>query len=1270
MVRLGLVQVRFQSLVNSGITLRGNGVVQMEGGTLTVNQIRTSTLGATHVGGYIQTGGTVNIVGGSSNTDYYLFNLTFPGNVFTMKGGVLNITESNSNGGIFINSDPGNQEVTGGTINIYGNNNNNFVITSRAPFYNLTMQRTAGNGIFILGEGTNVGTTDVDLSIQPLVVLNDLNIKSNTTFKTDSQNVTIGRNFTIEDGAVYDYDDNTTIFNGSQNATLYIGDITAITPASVGYTDPEGPGFDPYADWEHPFYGFTVNKTGGARLTLASKNPGSTGNTTAVKTAGGGKNIYDWRSNLIKVGGPFTLESGSLDVDLYSIRLYDDITNKGQLSLDANPSNALIKLRTESLPSTRIITTVDGASFGNLRLNSGASIIEFTSDVYVKRLEYKHGRINIGSHNLTIDTLDVDLNTAEVPTGDFSVEDMIISAGNASDGGLSLYLPANTAFNTDIVFPLGIGATGLPATSKYTPVRIRLNKQSFDDGYITIVPVNRALAILNGGTTNALQYYWRVKHTGFTAVPDSIRMRLWYLEGDVNGTETNYVPGRILSDYTREADPLLGAAGVDNVANRIRFSDGPLTIADYTAGDPSKFTGSPNIYYSRGYDFNNEDDPYWTVTNAWTLQSMLNSSYSPHDSRQPAAGSYPVAGDIAVIGYVPWEDPNYVARRGEPHGIRINNNTQQCAEVVFTQMLDAGGNPTARRYRTNYQFRPTLCISGNNGQLIAGSINGEGLVRLRDAEPDLTGIDMGLFAQEDSSYVVYENFTNNNIISNTPAQMPNLLASADQWGANDINMTFSDDLDILGNLEVLGNTNLVLSSGATGDINVMGDLYVFESTAGGYISGGGASILYPNDADRHITIGRDLIIENTGAVIQVINPNTTVNTHTLEIGRDIYQASAGGGTDGLQLWSAAANDRIELVLSGAESMAYTLVSGDVPSLYRLVLNKDIEDATAHFTGDFNLNGPTSGAGVAKALSLQSGRLILDNAAIDINLSTGNDNFSITAGACLEMRQGQVNVSGNNTGIYLDGRLEINGGSVNLNDAVNNGNNFIEYSSSGSAELVITNGTLDVGSQIRRGLLVSYGVLNYTQTGGSVTVGINAAPQANRGVFEIVGQYSQFNFIGGDLTIVRQQPSATVAALYLDPDNANVSTNTNIYIGNASTPASQNIGIYSNIALPKLTITNNGANSATASMWTVPLTVTDTIDIQANTSFNANGLDLFLEGDLINAGTFNANNNTTYFSGLGNQEITGPTSFYNLIKSSTGDLALNTGINHYCRHILM
>ena len=269
------------------------------------------------------------------------------------------------------------------------------------------------------------------------------------------------------------------------------------------------------------------------------------------------------------------------------------------------------------------------------------------------------------------------------------------------------------------------------------------------------------------------------------------------------------MPGKVLDEdpYTRSSEQASNLSTSTNSIN-ISFNNNSgggfqLENANYTAGQPNRFTGNVQIYYTR----DRSRDPSWTDNSAWTRNDILYARYSPHDSRQPAAGDHPKVGDIAVIGWVPWDDANRSTIHGQPHGIRLNSQIT-CAEVVFSQMLDNAGQPTSRFYRTNFQFRPCLCINTHdswaNGELITGLVKGEGMFWNRGSNPDYTKMDIGEFAKEDSSYVVYENFTNNRVYSNTPSLYPNLMLANDGWGSNNRNVSFNSDVNTTGNLELLG----------------------------------------------------------------------------------------------------------------------------------------------------------------------------------------------------------------------------------------------------------------------------------------------------------------------------------------------------------------------------------------------------------------------------------------------------------------------------------
>ncbi|NLF42231.1 MAG: hypothetical protein GX587_06010, partial [Bacteroidales bacterium] len=551
----------------------------------------------------------------------------------------------------------------------------------------------------------------------------------------------------------------------------------------------------------------------------------------------------------------------------------------------------------------------------------------------------------------------------------------------------------------------------------------------------------------------------------------------------------------------------------------------------------------------------------------------------------------------------------------------------------------------------------------------AGLVEGEGMFWMRYSDADLSAMDFGDFSAQDSAYFAYENNANGKIYNNIPSVVPNIIFANDSWGANDRNVTVSKNLTTNGNLEILGNLNLLLSTGATGDITVGRDLLMFEivNPPEGSPSGGGAELAFQNTGTaRTLTVNGDIKLQNRAALIRVRNANATapVQIHNINLYGNIIQNTGGGASpNGLVFYSGSVNnDRVILNLLGEESKSYTYTSGDNPMFYQIVLDKGTSQ-TPSFTisNNFSLNGPTDGAKENKALLLHNGSFVLNHPDININLSTGGGDFSIPGTSALIMKQGKVNLSGVNNGISLDGLLKIeNTGIVNLDGGLGV-NNYIEYSSSGNATIDISGGSLIVGSQIRRAPSNASGILNYFQTGGTVLVGKNAAPEAGNGTFEVINEGSQFDFTGGSLTIARAQTMAEEATLLLEPSSGNIG-NTTLFVGNNDTPASSVITIKSTAELGHLTV--SGANDFTVQLKERSLVVNGDLTIGSGKTFDGQGLfNLTVKRNLINNGTDNLNVDTLFMLGTNlvpssaDQQISGNVGVENFYVQPEGSVTL-------------
>ncbi|WP_282037672.1 LamG-like jellyroll fold domain-containing protein [Saccharicrinis aurantiacus] len=1268
--------------VNSGITLRENGYVNVEGGELNVRQIRTSVLGAEHKGGYKQSGGVVNITGANTNSDYYPFNLTFEGNSFQMSGGVLNIDKANSKGGIFINSSTANQNVTGGTVNLNIGDSNTFKISSKAPFYNLNLTKTVANtSEFVLDDAIDVGSTDVYLEAQPLVVLNDFRIRGEETnanypditlsvFSTNSvvSDLYIGGSFFIEEGGVYNcLFGGTSPYDGTnkqptQVNTTYFNQTIATSSIDTLYWGHSG-GIDDDIDKDQRFElgNFILDRTSGNELrTVAQSN---------IKN----------NQILIDVNGDASVLSGTLDQGRMTFRTWGKIVNNDRMGTyyssgsypvsGGTPSTAQIRFREE--PPV-IIETSDDAVFGNLRFNVNPTTthVTLTSDMKIERMEFTKGAIYLKNHNLTIDEIwnlnssgnlfgDID-NSDELSLTDDGVvgNKLIYTDGKASDGGLSLLIDQNTPNeskgNRDknrspITFPIGFTNDG-GATVYYRPAQIKV-KDFVDDGYVTVRTVSGELQTSNPtGSSEILQHYWRVTHDGFSTLP-TVAFQFYYQDkDDVTGIdkitgasqEANYVPGYVLgeSPYTRyyESEPISDVSDVVNTetsgtTRRIVFNGSStggeftqagfvgftLANANFTAGEVARFSGVPKVYYNKR---NNQGS--WNSTSSWFMD----------EDQTEVATDYPKAGDIAII-------------RGNNYNDNITvNGNHECAEIIFVR----------EGVYEDIEDLPRLRLESTD-VLNVGRISGVGDIYLRQVNSSsaILNADIGDFARNDTCVVEFymnQDGTYTVELDDFFAELPTLRI----YGNTSTNryVTFNYDL-VCKNLIIDGYARL----------NIGGNYTVENLTRLGFTNYG--RIQFPNGADAYTFRTKDFLTltgknGNTEHYsVNVAAGNTNAVEHKFIIERNIdlnYRESDGGNSLEFDLYNSATENKVILEFEGDESAYFTnsfegVYSSNV-ELYRLILNKGISnDSSLTLGADFNLRGPTSGVGIAKALEIKNGLLVMDNSELQIDLSTGDDDFSINSTSGLEITQGSAFINGGSN-LSLDGLLKLSGGTLDMSG----GENAIIYTVSGNSSIEISDGTLLVGSQIRRSVSDELGVLKYTQSGGSVEIGVSSGGDGTRGMLEILNTGSSFHHTGGNLSFIQQNSNTpTAAALHLEPSS--YSTNGSVInIFNADTPSNQNaFKINSKIILNDINI--GGTNNPEVQLTVRPLNVEGELNINSGATLDAASLDMNLTGDFVNNGTFIHSNNEVNFVGGSAQQISGNTTFYKLTKDVGSDELLLT-----------
>ncbi|MEP4532077.1 MAG: hypothetical protein ABJ004_03250 [Cyclobacteriaceae bacterium] len=1189
--------------INSGITTRGNGYLNVTGGKVLMNQFRTSVYGSVNQGGYRQSGGEVYVSGGSTSTSYYAFSSTYEGNTFSMTGGLLTVN-ANSRGGIFINGSPGNFNVTGGTIVCELDNNNDFVITSKAPFNNLIVRKTTSNsGYVILDGGTSAnGSSDPrTLAAQDLVILDDLVIENSSASYVD--------------------------FYGNAATTGFNGDFRANNVDMHLYGNIEEQAGAMFTSGTNTI---TFEGEGTNRMIFDPASSQSLNNVTIDKNFySSGVMVEDGNvTSAITLAGDLTLEGGKLFYQSFNIEAQGNIYLSDTIGQSGSAGKLLL-----SGSGLQTLTSDGGAVF-NLELDNSNGA-DLSGDLAIRgTLTLTDGVFDINTDQLILSN--------EVAGSGFGTTKMIQTSGNASDEGLRIYIDGGSVTET-VLFPIGTDQNSV----RYTPLLATLSSID-NDGFITLKIADTELQTVDLGalSNNLLTYYWTIGHSGFEdgTIPNVDSYVFSASDADdpdagatPAGFNANFVPGKVLDElpYTRLQENTSDITGLDIVFDG-SGSGFALENANYTAGDGTSnlFVGSPTIYYSRATNGNWWE---WQETNHWSTDQTDKHIGAP-------AGAYPSTGDIAVIGsdYVNALTGGSYSQSGTGrHQVRIDNTVGDVdvAEIIFNS-VDGG---TAQNVSDMSRVR----VRGNI-TLTAGVISGEGeMVQDIGSSAAQTGTiiaDLGEFVKDPNNGWFFWFQSAADVTINDRFDYP-IFRTFGGFGTLD----FSQDITAKGAVIDNGTT---LS--ATTNYNIDGQVSIGSNGAG--------TLEFPN-------VGSDVLFECNEFVFSddpsnsISVANSGSDTHTLCVRENIV-LDQGTGFDLTSVTGA----QVILQLKGEGKHSFVNNTGTVAELYRVVINKG-SDSTSGFTfsDDFNLSGGT-GYSTADSLPvvIENGLLVLNNASIDITLANGGASFEIPTSGGLEIMQGQASISGDDTGILLDGLLRISGGTLNLNDVGSNGNNFIEYSSSGSAVIEVTGGELLVGSQVRRSLTATTGILKYRQDGGAVTLGINAAPESSRGVFEVVNSGSEFDFTAGTFTIVRGVNSTTVPSLLIEPESYDVDGST-IVIGNADTPSgssSSMIGIKASIDLFNLEINNDSGNDPTALLYSRPLTIEGTLTLDADATFNSNGFDITLNGDFVNDGIYVPSGNTTIFSAAAGSQAysgTGTSAFYNLEKSGGGILNLSQDI---------
>ncbi|SMD32516.1 hypothetical protein SAMN04488029_0861 [Reichenbachiella faecimaris] len=943
----------------------------------------------------------------------------------------------------------------------------------------------------------------------------------------------------------------------------------------------------------------TTSFNGGAAQTITLA--GTYGDFYNVTASGAGLKTIS--SGDMTITNALTIESGaSIDNANQDIILQGALSNSG-----THQSTGTGALEFSGGSGTYTISGDDNGVLGNVTLNDATNDVSFLADQAVTgTLDFAQDQL------LDINSSKLRMEGASASITNYGAARFVQTDGNASDGGIEWYISGTGS----ITFPIGTDANNQDVTdgSRYTPAVITIATFT-DDGYIQVSVADDEIPSADPPGGGILSYYWRVNHSDFGTVPTISSYVFTHDEVDLDGSGTgSWRCGKGLAEspFTRSTQNDYTAS-----TNAIKFDNSTVDLdrAYYGAGHNNRFNNSPTIYYSR------QDGDFNTA-----------STWSRNEQDGSGTQEVPTEGSVVII---------QSNGAGDSHRVNVVAAINDLGAVVFdhdyTTYPDALSEDIPR-----LQFLTA-------GTFNVGLVSGTGMVSFDATQAITVNGDFGDFGENTDSYYLY--FGGTATLNNIPTPIPNLMVESATY-------TIDQNITTNANVVVQGDGTII----PVQDMNIGGDLII-----GTWIGG---TFQFPNSAPAvTVTVNgnidftedpftnpqdRDLIVADAATDLE----------HTLILHGDIIHGAENGHS--LDLYNANnTRPRVILELQGESDNNYARTSTSVPDLYRIVINKGNSQTNSFtFNDDFTISTPTASV---QPIELQNGVLVINDTNIgdanDIVLTneTNDTNFDIPSTAGLQISAGTITILGDDLGITLDGAITLDGTGILDMDGGNN--NFIQYSSSGSASIDLS-GTaqLLVGSQIRESAITSGGILDYTQSGGTALIGTNTGgtPTTTKPMFKVSETGSSFNFTGGTLIIANHLANTSVPSLFLDPASSSIGTGTTIQFGHTSTSSgSEDLTIKSTISLYDLVVDNSSGTSdyPTLSLLNTSLTLNNDLTIEANTTMDASGLALNIAGNFTNNGTFTSNTNTTTFNGSSTQIITGATTFYNLSKTGANTVQL-------------
>ena len=807
------------------------------------------------------------------------------------------------------------------------------------------------------------------------------------------------------------------------------------------------------------------------------------------------------------------------------------------------------------------------------------------------------------------------MDVALITTGQSFGDNHMFVAGTK---GSILKYTTNTTSSSSLTLPIG---TYNSNTKKYeySPVTLASGITRQAGSFITAQVADTAYS----GKSTDLERCWQISATG-VSLSSNASIQFKYVESDDG---LGYAADDMLYVY-HDGTRVTTGATINGGSYTITV-DNPSSISGiWTAAEPAEIL---TLYSHRSGD--------WGDATMWTTDPT---------------------GKTEVGQAVPDNSYNVVILNG--HTVEASGATMNARSVKISAgaTLNMGNNAQDHRLKNVY---------------------GQGMLRIEGDFP--TSGNYKLFVSPDGGTTEFYGVHTN---SDIPSQYEYNHLIFDY--ETNVTRTITKNLKINGNLTLkkgsLKYTKTNQSITVGGDIKIEGNggIYIYES-------GGDKS-----HADTLVVGGN---FENHGEVLMT---KRTIDTY-----KSSSEPQQDEGNKGRGVIRFVGEHDVNFYCYSTTNLSQLIIDKGTDETYRVTLYSSAESnfgllgkATDYYTS-YGDNTPDNPIAVYKPLWLKNGTLELTGSLHIYSLSEGgNDNFFIPLNGCLHLNGNNVKVdacriASSNACLMPAGKLIIDAGTFDCSKSA--GAVFRNTS-----EIYVNGGKLK-GSQFRPSQYVSSGKTTFVQTGGEVIFDGSGEVKDGYAMFYMPFDTYTFKMTGGTLTVSGSTKSnnegdGDAFAVNCNPENSKI-TGGEIIIINKDLSRKKSHGISCSIPLYNLTLLNpNNLTSSTdnyqfmfsdyngtVNRGNIPISIPmseiqilNNLTIGDNVTFNANGKDLLIGGNLTIAPTAKVylKENEVIFNGDGShiQQFTSTTTvrsgsnnngqgYNNLTIAAGADVQVNSDI---------